>query len=286
MSGNTNNAQARLRYSGMASHRISVLFFDLGDTLGTPVLSPPPSHLIGFEVFRYVPSILQELRDQGLRLGVISNTGDDPGTAVSRIPQDVGIVQFFDHDLLIYSKDIGLTKNTPEIFRRAAGRAGLEDAAESCLYVGEDAQERGLALQAGLQVAPHPLLVQEVLDNQRLRYIRLSVPLTHALSPWREELRTRPVVPLHVTGAQGTIIYAITSQRTIAELINMQFGVELLGEPDAPLRTELYILRDDVAEVSGFLSPGGQAARLLTDEDTSRLVVASSPEGIVVALPA
>jgi hypothetical protein len=45
-------------------------------------------------------------------------------------------------------------------------------------------------------------------------------------------------VPLHVDGAGGSVVYVLTSQRTAVELMNAQFHVTLLGEPDCPLRTE------------------------------------------------
>jgi len=46
----------------MASGTIATVFFDLGDTPGTPVLSPPPSHLVGFNVFPFAPSVLGTTR--------------------------------------------------------------------------------------------------------------------------------------------------------------------------------------------------------------------------------
>lgn len=103
----------------------AVIFFDLGDTLGTPIISPPPLHIIGFDAFDYVPPVLQRLSSQGLRLGVISNTGEDPGVVVNQVLDAAGILPLFDADLLIYSADVGQTKSSAGIFRRAAERAGL-----------------------------------------------------------------------------------------------------------------------------------------------------------------
>ena len=172
-----------------ASDTPAVVFFDLGDTLGTPVLSPPPYHLVGFNVFPFAQSVLGELQRRGLRLGVISNTGDDGGPAVNEVLRAAGLLSYFDPSLLIYSKDVGLTKDSPEIFRRAAERAGFADAPRRCLFVGEDAKERGFALDAGWRVAPHPLLVSEVLAGQQLQYIRITVPARNAASNWRDALR-------------------------------------------------------------------------------------------------
>ena len=79
----------------MAALTIRTVFFDLGDTLGTPVLSPPPVHLVGFEVFDFTLTVLGELRAKGLRLGVISNTGDDGGPTVDGVLRTAGLLDFF-----------------------------------------------------------------------------------------------------------------------------------------------------------------------------------------------
>ena len=268
-----------------ASDTPAVVFFDLGDTLGTPVLSPPPYHLVGFNVFPFAQSVLGELQRRGLRLGVISNTGDDGGPAVNEVLRAAGLLSYFDPSLLIYSKDVGLTKDSPEIFRRAAERAGFADAPRRCLFVGEDAKERGFALDAGWRVAPHPLLVSEVLAGQQLQYIRITVPARNAASNWHDALRALPLVPLHVTGSQGTTVYAVTSLRVVPTVMNMRFELELLGAADVPLRTDLYILRDDAAAASGFLSTRGESARFFASDDDARLVLSSTAEGLVVALP-
>jgi hypothetical protein len=270
----------------MTASTISAIFFDLGDTLGTPVLSPPPSRLVRFDVFPFVPPILDDLKRRKFRLGVISNTGDDSGASVNGVLERAGLLGSFDPPLLIYSKDVGLTKSSPEIFRLAAERAGMAGTPRNCLFVGEDAKERATALDAGWTVAPHPQLVSEALDGQSLRYIRATVPAEHIGSNWREALRALPLVPLHVTGPQGATVYAITSLRIVARLMNMRFDLELLGSHDAPLRTDLYILRDDAAAGSGFLSAEGESTRFFTKADDARMLLRSGSEGLVVALPA
>jgi leucyl aminopeptidase len=173
--------------------------------------------------------VLGDLQRRGLRPGVISNTGDDDGAAVNEVLRAAGLLSYFDPSLLIYSKDVGLTKDSPEIFRRAAERAGFADAPRRCVFVGEDAKERGFALDAGWRVAPHPLLVAEVLAGQQLQYVRVTVPARYATSSWRDALRALPLVPLHVTGAQGTTVYAVTSLRVVPTIMNMRFELELLG---------------------------------------------------------
>ena len=144
---------------------IQVAFFDLGDTLGKPVLSGPPFHLIGFEVFEFTVPVLTELRDHSLRMGVISNTGDDGGAAVDTVLERVGIRDFFEPALRIYSRDVGLRKDSPEIFLLAAARAQADP--HACVFVGEDPAERGFARAAGLLTAAHPLDVQAIIAAAR-----------------------------------------------------------------------------------------------------------------------
>src|SRR5947209_3777907 len=125
----------------MATDRIDAVFFDLGDTLGTPVLTPAGLQLEGFNVFPFAPPVLQWVRDRGLRNGIISNTGEDPGSHVNQVLRAAGLLDFFEPALLVYSKDVGVTKTSPAIFQLAAARAGLAGDPRSCLYVGEDAKE-------------------------------------------------------------------------------------------------------------------------------------------------
>jgi leucyl aminopeptidase len=144
---------------------IEVVFFDLGETLGSPVFLPGSIHLADFQVFPFVPSLLQQLKERGLKMGLISNTGEDTGTQIDQVLESAGILHFFEPPLRIYSKDVGLTKDDPEIFRLATSRAGFSDSPSSCLFVGENDGERHTALGAGLRVSAHPQQVLEELEG-------------------------------------------------------------------------------------------------------------------------
>src|SRR5688572_14975090 len=96
-----------------------VVFFDLGDTLGEPTLSGS-FQLVAFDVYPFVVPALRALSEDGHRLGIISNTGDDAGGHVDSILATAGILDFFDAPLRIYSKDVGLKKDSPAIFQLAA----------------------------------------------------------------------------------------------------------------------------------------------------------------------
>jgi FMN phosphatase YigB (HAD superfamily) len=133
--------------------------------------------LIGFDVFPFVPAVVADLKSRGLKLGIISNTGNERAAAINGVLAPTGLLDTFDPALLVYSGDEAplvdnstvpptvtpVTKRVPEIFRRAARRAKHARAPQRCLFVGEDAHEREVAISAGFQACPHPLLVSEVL---------------------------------------------------------------------------------------------------------------------------
>jgi hypothetical protein len=261
-----------------------VVFFDLGDTLGSPVLSPPPIHIIRFDPFPYVQGLLAALRAKGLRLGIISNTGDDGKDVVDNVLDGAGILSFFEPTLRLYSREVGLTKNSPAIFLRAAELAGQLADPQQCLFVGEDAVERSFAMQAGLRVCPHPLLIERVIAGDSLRFVRVTIPAARVQEAYGL-LRQRAFVPLHVGGSGGRFVYGITSQGVASELINLLLQVDLLGNSDAPNESDLYLLRDDLAKASGFGTSGGSAQEFFSGHD-GPLLLSATEEGLVVALPA
>jgi hypothetical protein len=233
-------------------------------------------------VYPQVSAVLQELRDIGVRLGIVSNIGQETEEDVRRVLEEGQIYDFFDPSLLIYGE-----KDSPDIFRRAAEQAGNFATPERCLYVGEDRDERSYALEAGFRVAPHPRLALEVLNGPHLRYIRVTVPAEYRSSGgWRESIRRLSVVPIRVTGESGTTVYAIATSDAASTLDDMGLEVDRLGSEDLPLATEVYFLRDDRQTRTGFLVEDGESSRFFDRAEESRMVLASSEGGLYVALPA
>lgn len=257
-----------------------VIFFDIGDTLGTPIISPS-YRLESLNLYGYVPSILQQLRARNIRIGIISNIGEDSSENIKRVLQDSKIYEFFDSELLIYG-----AKNSSSIFERAARQAGYANNPNQCLFVGEDSQERSYALLAGFKVAPHPCLALDVLDGNYLRYIRISVPREENERNWRSTITELSVVPLYVTGTQGNQVYAIASGNVAARLDDLGFFVDRLGFENQPLTTEVYLLRDDRQTRTGFLAPQGHSTEFFHQNSESKWVLSSSREGLYIALPA
>ena len=252
----------------------SVVFFDIGDTLGASRLSPPPYRLEGLDVYPYVRSVLQHLKDNNVRMGIISNTGNETADEVNKVLGEAEILHFFEPNLLIYSSVVGLKKDSPEIFRLAAERADLSATSEQCLFVGEDSQERSYAIAAGWRVAPHPLLAWEVLKSSNLSYIRVTVPPEHSEEEWRAAIRSLPVVPLYVTGEGGTQVYAIASNTVATKLGALGFAVDRFCDIEIDSQaTDLYLLRDNLQSPTDFLNPEGQATRVFAGEQESRQIL-------------
>jgi bacterial leucyl aminopeptidase len=140
----------------------SVVFFDIGGTLGSVQISPEGSP-IRLEVYSEARETLDLLRQQQVRMGIISNPGSASPATVEGLLESSGIRSFFDPALLVFG-----SKNSAEIFGRAAELAGLAATPRQCVFVGEDSRERNFALAAGFRVAPHPRLVFNVLEGRTL----------------------------------------------------------------------------------------------------------------------
>src|SRR3712207_613596 len=67
---------------------------------------------------------------------------------------------------------------------------------------------------------------------------------------------------------------------------SLGFEVDRLGGEDLPLATEVYFLHDDRQTRTGFLVEEGESSRFFDRDEESRMVLASSEEGLYVALPA
>jgi leucyl aminopeptidase len=143
-----------------------VVFFDLGDTLVIPRLSDDGS-LLALNVLPFVPDVLDKLRrtkanEEALRLGVISNTGTETLSRMRSVIAEVGLLDFFNPALLLFSSVEGIDKRRKQFFELAAQRAGVPP--EHCVYVGEDDDERRVAASAKLRTSYHPLHVFHVID--------------------------------------------------------------------------------------------------------------------------
>jgi bacterial leucyl aminopeptidase len=140
------------------------VFFDIGNVLASPVLASDHITLVGLSVYPFVPEVLEAVRTQQARLGIISNTAcSDTTETMKAVLDQAGLLRFFDVKLLLFSSVEGIDKTKVELFQRAAVRAELPP--QHCVFVGEDAKERDVARRALFQVSFHPLHVFQVLKE-------------------------------------------------------------------------------------------------------------------------
>ena len=94
------------------------------------------------------PEIFQQLRELGLKIGLICNTGRGPGHALRELMRREGVFDYF--DATIFSDEVGYGKPDTRIFLTAAKRLGLEPS--DILHVGDNIENdvRG-AQSAGMK---------------------------------------------------------------------------------------------------------------------------------------
>jgi hypothetical protein len=275
---------------------VKAAFFDI-DALGALRFSASAEGLLGLSPYPYIASVLQQLADRGVRLGIICSMPGISAENLSAAVAAAGINSFFDQDLLIFAAD-GVERDPSALSHLAADKAkpgsrrgraskSLLSSPGSCLLVSEDSVARGQALAAGWQVTPHPLLAQAVLDGDALYFVRISVPPYRAAEEWRAALRRVAPVPLRVSGEGGRTVLAIASGSALAALADAQFDVQPLGQKGDPASSDLYIIRDDAAIGSGFLSTSGQFEDLFGADNSANqgLLLSSSDEGILIRVP-
>lgn len=270
----------------------SVAFFDIGNTLASVRVSASEPRIEEMIVFPDIPPILEKLRENGVRLGILSDRGPIPEESVYVALERAGLLPYFDRQLILYG-----SKDSARLFEQAAARAQQvaplgNSERLTLLFVGEDSNERAQARAVDFLVAPHPRLALSVLlRHGRLRFLRLRVPPSTMASDWRATLRKLPIVPLHLSsepsvGQPIVNLFAIADASTAATLDDLGFWVDRLGVEDEPLTSDLYILRDDQQAESGFLAPTGNSFDFFRDSHSARRVLTSTHEGLVISVSA
>ena len=118
--------------------RIQVAFFDVGGTLVGNSRDWIPE----------AQGTLDALREKGVRLGLISNTGDLSRPAIlNLLPVDFDL-GLFDDELILFSSEVNIAKPDPAIFQLAIMRAKVS--ARQCLFCTEEASHVLAAEQEGM----------------------------------------------------------------------------------------------------------------------------------------
>lgn len=260
----------------------AVAFFDIGDTLAAVRVDPAGTAIESMVPLPGVLDALGDLRRAGIRMGILSGRGRVPAAEVDTALTVAGLAPFFDPSLVLYGR-----KDSAQLFEQAAlaARSTAAVPPRRLLFVGEDSAERWYAAAAGFLVCPHATLAPRLLlVGAPLRYVRIEVP--PAARDWRDLLGAHPVVPLHVAGRGTPEIYAVTDTGTALVLDDLGLRVDRLGRDDEPCTSDLYLLRDD-GRAGGM--PGeatGSAAALFSSTRDAGLVLSSTDDGLLVALPA
>lgn len=141
----------------MSGSQIKFIFFDLGDTLVQRVSITP----IRFQWITGAAELVKRLRQAGIPLGLISNTGDlSRAQLTSMLPSDFDF-DFFETDAVILSSEVGIEKPDLRIFRMAISQAQSNSSPansfqldpHNCLFVGESLKEVVAAQQVGMMGA-------------------------------------------------------------------------------------------------------------------------------------
>ena len=120
------------------------VFFDIGETLGEPRLSPPPDlRLERLDVYPRVAEVLAGLRSHGIRLGIISNIGDPTPARVAAVGAALaaaGLADFFVEELLIWGRKDNLGIFTSAVAQDWRRRGSMRVRRRGC--VGTTVRER------------------------------------------------------------------------------------------------------------------------------------------------
>lgn len=115
----------------------NVVFFDIGDTLVSSKQWRPGAR-----------QALMALRAKGVRLGLISNTGQLDRDALASLLPDDFTFGVFEDGLVLLSSEIGIEKPNLSIFLLAVQHAGVSP--WQTIFVGENLAETLAAQQAGM----------------------------------------------------------------------------------------------------------------------------------------
>ncbi len=114
------------------------VFFDIGDTLVANRQWLPGAR-----------QLLADLRSQGMRLGLVSNTGELNRDELSQLlPEDFDF-SWFQEAMVLLSSEVGVEKPALSIFMMAISHAGCSP--WETLFVAETIEETLAAQAAGMQ---------------------------------------------------------------------------------------------------------------------------------------
>jgi hypothetical protein len=209
----------------------AVCLFDIGATLADVRAAADGS--LTFHPRPRVHEVLDTLA--GERMGIISNPGvGDQARSRAAAALDASFRGRFTDDTLIHWGP----KDKREIFDEAAASAGV--AADRCVFVGEDQDERSLAREAGLRTAAHPVFARAAIEGRSVLWVRIDVPVGRSLGELEAAANFSEVVPVHVPSAR--MVLAMATEEGVQELEHAGFTADVQSPVED---TAAFLVRDD-----------------------------------------
>jgi putative hydrolase of the HAD superfamily len=103
------------------------LMTELTDAYVSPILEDPP------ELIRGAANVLEELKRNGYKIGLICNTGTTPGKTIRMLLERLGILRYF--HTTTFSNELGIRKPDPRIFLHTLNDLGSK--VQNSLHVGD-----------------------------------------------------------------------------------------------------------------------------------------------------
>lgn len=130
--------------AGIAARLAPAAFAEALEAYISPVLAHPPDLCPG------AAAAVCELAAQGVRLGIVSNTGRTPGVILRRVLDRHGLLGHF--GAISYSDEVGVRKPDAEIFQATLARAGVRP--EEAVHIGDNPDADVVGAQAvGMRAA-------------------------------------------------------------------------------------------------------------------------------------
>ncbi len=241
---------------------MATFFFDIGGTLADGSLEADGSWLL-----RPRPRVTQVMDAfAGVPMGVISDPGTEPGAA-ARVREALHQAfpgRFPDDRLVHFGPKTGRA-----IFDDAVRSSG--GAADDCVFVGEDHDERAFARTAGLRVAPHPVFTRAAVENRPVFWTRIDVPQGQVLGVLESVVNGTEAVPVHV--ASPRLVLAMATAVGVDALHRAGFTADVRGQVED---TAAFLVRDDrpVPVPEAFAAAGDGARAPAAAEGAMRAAAA------------
>ena len=134
--------------------------------------------------------VLPRLRDRGLAIGLISNTGRTPGYALRRVLENLGLAAYI--DIMVFSNEHGVCKPQRSIFEEL--RKGLDVDYGEMLFIGDNlhvdvygAQRCGMRAVhfippvRGTAVAPPVVMEEEIVPHATVHSLSELLPIIETM---------------------------------------------------------------------------------------------------------